>query len=258
MVESIKSSIRSVFRSFGLDLVRHQKPDPETSDYPPDFQELNKEICRRVKPFTMVRPVRTNALIDAVQYVVKNGIEGALVECGVWRGGSAMAMAFTLLSLGDTDREIWLYDTYAGMSRPTDVDVSIRGLRALDKDRETRVSENESSWDRCPLDQVKENLYSTGYPEEKIRFVKGRVEDTIPNEVPEEIALLRLDTDWYESTKHELVHLFPILRSPGVVIIDDYGFWKGSRRAVDEYLADNDIRMFLHRMDSAGRLGVKI
>jgi len=98
---------------------------------------------------------------------------------------------------------------------------------------------------------------SIGYPEQQIHFVEGLVEETLPAEAPEEIALLRLDTDWYSSTKHELEQLYPRLAPGGVLILDDYGHWQGARRAVDEYFAENQITLLLNRVDSTARIGVK-
>jgi hypothetical protein len=104
-----------------------------------------------------------------------------------------------------------------------------------------------SVWARSPLDEVRRNLLATGYPADRVRFVVGRVEDTLPDQAPESIALLRLDTDWYASTRHELVHLFPRLAVGGVLLIDDYGHWQGARQAVDEYLAQTGARLLLQR-----------
>ena len=78
-----------------------------------------------------------------------------------------------------------------------------------------------------------------------------------PAASPPSIALLRLDTDWYESTYHELVHLYPRLSVGGILIIDDYGYWQGARRAVDRYFAEQGTRVFLSRIDETGRLAVK-
>jgi len=119
-------------------------------------------------------------------------------------------------------------------------------------------SEGFNEWCYSPLEEVQKNLYSTNYPKEKITFIKGKVEETIPNIIPEKISILRLDTDWYESTYHELMHLFPRLSKGGVLIIDDYGHWKGSREAVDKYLKENEISMLLNRIDYTGRIGVKV
>jgi len=112
---------------------------------------------------------------------------------------------------------------------------------------------------RCAASQaeVERAVYGTGYARDKIHFVSGPVEETIPAQAPATIALLRLDTDWYESTRHELLHLYPRLAPGGVNIVDDYGHWRGARQAVDEYLAENQIGLLLHRIDYTGRIGVK-
>ena len=100
-------------------------------------------------------------------------------------------------------------------------------------------------------------MAQSGYPSEKLHFVRGPVEETIPDCVPEQIALLRLDTDWYESTKHELLHLFPRLQPGGVLIVDDYGHWQGAQRAVDEYFGTEHPPLFLSRIDYAARIAIK-
>ena len=84
------------------------------------------------------------------------------------------------------------------------------------------------------------------------------MEDTIPQNIPDKISLLRLDTDFYESTYHEMVHLFPRLSVNGLLIIDDYGYWKGQKEAIDQYLRENKINMFLHRIDEQGRIAIKL
>jgi hypothetical protein len=98
---------------------------------------------------------------------------------------------------------------------------------------------------------------STGYPQNRVRFIKGRVEETVPGEAPEQIALLRLDTDWYESTQHELEYLFPRLAPGGVLILDDYGHWAGARKAVDDYIALHKLPLLLCRIDMSGRIAIK-
>jgi O-methyltransferase len=175
-----------------------------------------------------------------------------LVECGVWRGGSVMAMLHTLKRLGETSRHIHLFDTFEGMSEPTRADVSYDGEIAsvtYKRDNEKLIA--------VSLDDVKKRVLEVGYDPSKIHFVKGKVEETIPASSPEKIALLRLDTDWYESTIHEMNHLYPRLARGGVLIIDDYGHWKGSKKAVDEYLAKHKIPLFLSRIDYTGRLSIK-
>jgi O-methyltransferase len=201
----------------------------------------------------MTSPERIYALIQAVRYVSTNGIAGAIVECGVWKGGSMAAAAKTLIQMQDVSRDLYLFDTFEGMSEPTANDVDYSGKRA----DEVMLENANFKCEDAPLERVKEVLYGTGYSKGKIHFVQGKVEETIPAGAPQAIALLRLDTDWYESTRHELVHLFPRLAKNGVIIIDDYGHWKGSQRACDEYFTENQIPILLNRIDYTGRIALK-
>jgi O-methyltransferase len=248
--------MRQLVRRSGFDVVRYRNPELGVK-IPPDFDDASTQLFRTVEPFTMTSPERIFALLRAVDYVVENKIPGDFVECGVWRGGSTMAMALQLLSHGESDRVLHLYDTYTGMNAPTEADVSLKGDPAADEFQRTMTSSDTSTWCYSPIDHVKKNVLSTKYPERNVHFIQGKVEDTIPGHIQETIALLRLDTDWYESTKHEMTHLFPRLVPGGVLIIDDYGHWEGARRAVDEYLTDNKIRILLNRVDYTARIGVK-
>jgi len=246
----IKAAIHKSFRFFGLDVIHFP---PREQECPPDFKKDEAEIIRLVRPWTLTSAERIYALIQAVRYVSNNRIGGAIVECGVWRGGSMAAAARTLLQMRDVSRDLFLFDTFEGMPEPTANDVDYSGKRA------SEVMQEDSGY-RCanaPLERVKEVLYATGYPEEKLHFVRGKVEETVPGSAPDAISLLRLDTDWYESTKHELVHLFPRLAKAGVIIIDDYGHWRGSRRACDEYFAEKRVPLLLNRIDYTGRIALK-
>lgn len=225
--------------------------------YPPDFDDKAAELCSFVAPYTMTSPERVVALAEAVRYIVHNRLPGSVAECGVWRGGSMMVVARTLMELGDTSRDLYLYDTYEGMSEPTEADKTLKGDAAAEMMSRTEKEAGRGVWAYSPLDEVKKNVGSTNYPADKIHLVQGKVEETIPGVAPERIALLRLDTDWYESTKHELEHLYDRVVPGGVVIIDDYGHWQGARRAVDEYLAKLEKRPYLHRIDYTGRSFVK-
>jgi hypothetical protein len=217
-------------------------------------------ILERCRPYTMSSLERMLALIDAVRYLVRREIPGALGECGVWRGGSVLAMILTLQSLGVEDRDLHLYDTFAGMTAPTEHDISPFDPPALET-----WSESESSrrvaWPELfdthvfNEQQVRETLLTTGYPAEHIHLTRGDVMQTLPAAAPDRLALLRLDTDWYESTRHELQHLYPLLSDGGVLIIDDYGHWDGARRAVDEYFLERP--PLLNRIDYTGRIAIK-
>jgi hypothetical protein len=205
---------------------------------------------------------RLVATIDAVAYVLRREIPGALVECGVWKGGSVLAMIRALQREGVGDRDLYLFDTFEGMTRPTERDTSWYDTRALDvwMSSEAERTMPWEEWfgpDVFNLDTVRSLLLGTGYPEGRIHFIKGRVEDTLPDAAPSSIALLRLDTDWHDSTWHELVHLYPRLSDGGVLLIDDYGHWDGCRAAVDRYFEEVEAPIFLSRIDYTGRVGVK-
>lgn len=223
--------------------------------FPADLRGEEQEIYNAVAPYTMTSPERIAAAIHATRYVVENGIRGDIVECGVWRGGSMMAIASTLRRLNIADRKLYLYDTFEGMPEATEKDVELDGTPA--EAARAKSATNGAGWCYADETDVMTNVGSTGYPQENIHLIKGKVEETIPAVMPENISLLRLDTDWYESTKHELAHLYPRLAQHGVMIIDDYGHWQGARQAVDEFFGDQPRKPFLHRIDYTGRLIIK-
>lgn len=228
--------------------------EPAEAGLPPDFDAGLAELVDRVKPYTVTSPERIFALREAVRYVEKAGVPGAIVECGVWKGGSMLAALLTLQEMG-SGRDLFMYDTFKGMSEPGPLDVDIEGNsgKAL-FGRE--AADPSTILPSAPLSEVRSLLESTGYPEDRLHFVAGDVMKTIPARVPEQIALLRLDTDWYESTLHELEHLYPLIPNGGVLIIDDYGHWQGARKAVEEYLEHNGIDLLLNRIDYTGRMAV--
>jgi hypothetical protein len=240
--------LRRLLHRLGYEIMRPRPP------WPRDFRQAEIDLCREVASYTMTSPEAIHALAEAVRYVVSNGIPGAIVECGVWKGGSMMAVARTLLGLGRTDIELYLFDTFEGMTEPTNKDVSrLTGETAAAL--LARESEKEGSmlWARAPVEEVQRAMCLVSYPAAKIHFVRGRVEETIPEQAPERIALLRLDTDWYESTTHELAHLYPRLNAGGVLILDDYGWWRGAAEATDEYFRQNPPAPLLVRIDDGGR-----
>lgn len=199
---------------------------------------------------------RMYGLHVATRHVVDSGISGDIVECGVWRGGSAMLVALNLLN-DPLARALYLFDTFSGMPEPTRRDVRIgSGHEAVRTWRANQTSDH-NEWCYAPIEDVRANLARTGFPSDRLHLVRGKVEDTIPAQAPQEIALLRLDTDWYESTRHELTHLYPRLVRGGVLIIDDYGHWAGARTAVDEYFEAHGLRPLLLPLDYTGRAAVK-
>ena len=216
-----------------------------------------KEIFFKYKDFTMTNLPRMYSLYQSVKYICQAKIPGDFVECGVWRGGSAMIIAHALMEMDESHRKIYLYDTYTGMAEPTEEDHTVENVSAqAHSEWENHKADEYNKWAYASLEEVKGNMKSTGYPMGNIVFIKGKVEETIPDVLPKMISLLRLDTDWYESTLHELKHLYPLLAVKGIMILDDYGYWAGSKKAVDEYFENQPI--LLNRIDTNGRLVVKV
>lgn len=203
------------------------------------------ELYERCRPFTMTSRDSMQAVFSAVKLIITNGIPGDIVECGVWKGGSMMMAALALRYFGDESRTLWLYDTFEGMPEP--------GMIDYDMYERPAAKQWHKGWCAAPLQGVIENMTGTRYPSDKVMYVTGLVQETIPRHIPDSIALLRLDTDWYESTRHEMEHLYPLLSPGGVLIVDDYGHWKGSKQAVDEYLGPVE----LIEIDYTGRMLVK-
>ncbi|MEL7274060.1 MAG: TylF/MycF/NovP-related O-methyltransferase [Pseudomonadota bacterium] len=217
------------------------------------------EAFKRCAPQTMTSPERMFAVWQAVEHLSSTNVEGDIVECGVWRGGSSMMAACGLLHHKDETRQIWLYDTYEGMPDADERDrMAITGQSANEILAGQERSEDNPYWAIAQIDTVRQNMAEIGFPAARTRLIKGMVESTIPEQSPDKIALLRLDTDWYSSTYHELVHLWPKLQKGGIIIIDDYGFWQGARRAVEDYFSSRSDRPFLARIDVTGRMAVKL
>jgi O-methyltransferase len=252
-VKRYEQAVDSVARRFGLQISR---VNSAAMRLPIEATPADAELISSLRPFTMTSAERLWSLINAVSYVVDQKLPGDFAECGVWRGGSVMAMAKQLGRLGVTDRRIWLYDTFAGMTAPTDNDVEAdTGVTAADMLSTTEIGDGNNVWCVAGIDDVRANVASTGYPMSSFEFVEGDVAQTLLTRVPDEISLLRLDTDWYESTKIGLEIMYPRLVVGGVCILDDYGHWVGARKAVDDYFAGQ--RPYMHQIDYSGRVFVK-
>ena len=248
---AVGAPVRHVLARAGYDVVPHGQPR-DLWGMPWDADDFDRETIEATRFYTLTPPDRIMSFIDALRYVVRAGIEGDIAECGVWRGGSMQIAARTLLDEGDTSRTLHLYDTFEAMPPPEDRDVDFNGYPAADYYKLVGLPE----YRYLPLEEVRAALEATGYPAERMHWVKGLVEDTLPEQAPERLALLRLDTDLYRSTKHELECLFPRITPGGILIVDDYGHFHGARDAVDEYFAAQGIKLLLNRMDYSGRLAI--
>jgi hypothetical protein len=260
MFNMIKATVRSVLNRMGYQVTRRPAEEPAAAPadrYDPDMEPAFRAMAEKCWPFTMTSCLRMYALYNAARYVARNGIPGEFVECGVWRGGSSMLAALTLMAEGDTGRGLYLYDTFEGMSEPSEKDGKFEPLDVRAK-WESLHKGSHNDWCYSPLQEVRRNVLSTGYPDGRLHFVKGKVEDTLPGTIPERVAILRLDTDFFESTYHELTHLYPRLVPGGVLILDDYGTWCGAKEAVDRYFREQNLVMLLNKIDKPGRIGMKL
>ena len=196
--------------------------------------------------------------LKSCKYAVENNIPGDFVECGVWRGGHGI-LAKKVFELLGSDKKVWMFDTFEGMTEPTKVDVYAisKKLAKINYDNMKTATHNE--WCYASLEDVKNNCISSGLNLEAFNFVKGDVLQTlsIGKNLPKQICILRLDTDWYESTKAELEVLYPLLSKQGVLIIDDYGAWEGSRKAVDEYFDKTKYKPLFNVVNEAARSAIK-
>lgn len=215
-------------------------------------------ILATVRPETKTDGPALLGLIKAVQYVNQADVPGALVECGVYRGGSSMAMALQCVDDGRTDRDLYLYDTFDGCPAPTAADGAIFDGQSAQELWDAQLADTSRRWFEEVEFDARTNLESTGYPMARVQMVRGLVEETIPAVAPDQIALLRLDTDWYSSTRHEMAHLYPRLAPGGVIVVDDYGWFESARRAFEEYFVESgDQRPLMHRLNVTVRIGVK-
>lgn len=254
----MRARARDGLRRLGHDVLRTRADAPAPVAVLGDVDEQVEATIRAVAPYTLTGPERVAAQVEAVRYVVRAEVPGALVEWRVWRGGSALAVLRTLVELGVTDRAVWLYDTFTEMPAPTERDVDVHGVAATEYHAQYDADPSvlDPAYAYLPIEEVRAVLLSTGYPAERLDLVQGLVEETVPEQAPERIALLRLDTDYYTSIRHQLEHLAPRVPSRGVVVVDDYAHWRGSRVAVDEWMATLPHPLLLQRIDYTARLMV--
>lgn len=196
-----------------------------------------------VEPYTMTSVERITELYNSLEYIRINNIKGDIVECGVWKGGNILG-CLEYMRFHRMDNSVWLYDTFEGMTETTEHDVDFNN------------NSGEIWIGRCDstISEVKKIVNENNYPENKINFIVGDVSKTLleKENIPECISLLRLDTDWYKSTKDELDFLYPKLITGGVLIVDDYGHWKGSKKAVDEYFKSKGLSPKINFIDYTG------
>ena len=218
-----------------------------------EVNNYEKKLINKCLQYSMTNFERMWSLIQSFHHVRQESLVGDFVECGVWKGGNIILLK-KLIEKFNMKKNIYGFDTFEGMVEPSFYDVNYNNKSA--KKMFDEHKKNEIGFAMCSLDDVKRNI-KKNTKTDNIFLIKGKVEDTLKNKkkLPKKISILRLDTDFYESTKIELEILFPRLVKGGVLIIDDYGFWKGAKKAVDEYFCD--YRQFMHYVDHSCRLLIK-
>lgn len=207
--------------------------------------ELFWDFAARVQPYTELSIAALFNLYTSVRYVVEAKIPGDIVECGVHMGGSVMMIALALMESNDSSRDVFALDTFTGFVRRTeDLDVDLRtGAVACEPEENAMDYTGPST----------ENMKSVGY--NNLHIVKGDVFDTIPELKTPQIAILRLDTDTYDTTKFELEQLYDRVAVGGVIIVDDYGYTVGCKKAVDDFIVGRSV--MLQRINPNVRSWVK-
>jgi len=263
MLEELKSIIAKVIFKVSRLVLGILGTNIGTVNAPNRYPELSQEellFCERVfqRSLTMTSLESLKTLALCCKYVDKAGIEGAFVEAGVWRGGSALVAKYVLAK----DRRILLYDTFNGMTEPGEKDFRLgesTNENSLNKWNSLRT-ETGNGWVAASLDEVKRNFGLFKLLDNQVEFIVGDVQVTLLREenLPDRIAILRLDTDFYSSTLFELETFWPKVANGGVVILDDYGHWEGAKSAADEFFSSNVINALMVPIaGGGGRLIVK-
>jgi O-methyltransferase len=253
----LKTTVRAGLGYLGYDIIKKYS-QPKLIPVELTDEEVNIARYVRSKKITMVSNERLWATLMACKHAIKEGIPGDFVECGVWRGGNALTAA-AIFRLYGVKKKVYLFDTFGGMTAPTDNDIEASSGKHAQNYFDKNQKQTHNEWCYASLEDVKENFREYDLLDENVIFVKGDVTLTLDDDksLPKEICALRLDTDWYESTKKELEVLYPRLSIGGALMIDDYGHWAGAKKAVDEYFEEKKNRPLLQYSDYTGRMGVK-
>ena len=247
--------------TYSFKFIKSSMKNKKTNNiFPVEIDSIEREIINYVidKKYTMTSVSRLISVLKSCKYIVENDIPGDFVELGVWRGGNGI-LAKKIFNMLGSNKKVWMYDTFTGMTEPSSFDVDSRSKDpAIDKYNMLQ-RESHNDWCFASIEEVKLNCIESGLDIDSFRFIKGDVLQTLKDKsnLPKEISLLRLDTDWYESTKLELELLYPLLSNAGILIIDDYGDWEGAKKAVDEYFVTFKPKPYLHVVDNTCRLVIK-
>lgn len=203
-----------------------------------DIPQWKKDIIYEATPASCTHLPALLHLADTVEYLVENDIPGDFVECGVYMGGSCMVIAGVLKHLG-SNRRLLMYDTFDGVPMPNSNELTLEGNSLQEWYKNNKIDEEgNSSWCYCSFEDVFDNMDTVGYNGD-IEYIKGDVLETIPNNYSRQIALLRIDVDLDEPTRHVLDHLYKLIPNNGSLILDDYGHFPKVKETVDSFLQED-------------------
>lgn len=246
----LKNGIKFLLKKLGYKLVLKDHDKIEEINIP------QKLLIKTSQKYSMTNERRLWSLLQSMQYVIQNKIDGEFVECGVWKGGNIILFK-KYLEEKKIKKNIYAYDTYDGMPKPGIFDYKLGYFK---KEFGLNIyNVKKKNWNKIDLNTVKSNILNECDDIDNIHFIKGLVQDTLTknDNLPEKISILRLDTDFYESSKKELEILYPRLSKGGILILDDYGTWTGVKQAVDEFFEKKGEIPFLHFVDYGCRLLIK-
>jgi hypothetical protein len=252
-MSSVARKLNQVLSLFGLNIIRispYQK-----FIFPVEFNEFERINIQIAKNYSLTTFERLSALTVACKHVIAKNIPGDFVECGVWKGGNLILMS-TMNSYTGNGRKVYGFDTFSGMTEPTDIDKDLWGESAKSLLSRSEYKDGTSSFHAFASKELVEKILNENGCLD-VNLVEGDVAKTLleKSNLPSHISILRLDTDWYESTKIELEVLYPLLAPGGILIIDDYGHFSGARKAVDEYF--KDVLPFMFHVDYTCRMIIK-
>ncbi len=250
MMKIIKNLINRFLGIFGFKI---SNLDSGLPLFPIESTLKEQELINKYLKFSMTNETRMWSLLKSLEYILNKKIDGDVLECGVWKGG-CIGLMDEYLRINNSKKKIYAYDTYDGMSIPSEYDIDFRGIQIT----EMVINEYENIYGYPKKNEVISNLKILGSKLDKIKFIEGMVEKTLMDKknIPEKISLMRLDTDFYQSTRTELEILYPLLSKGGILIIDDYGHFEGARKAVDEYFKEK--KPLMHYIDYTCRLIQKV
>ena len=252
----IKKLIKKILSIFNYRIISNKDWNKKVENLIVEASEQELEEFEKINEISLTSLPNRWSLLQSLHYINDNNIKGDIVETGVFRGAN-LVLINNFLNKSNIDKKIYAYDTYAGQPEPSNLDFDLKGTSMIDKFSDLKKKNIITVY--CSLEKVKENIIKYSINDlSKIIFVKGKVEDTLDDErnIPSQISLLRLDTDFYDSVKKSLEILYPKLISGGVLIIDDYGHFKGAKLAVDNYFKDKQ-KIWMHRVDYTCRLIIK-